>query len=197
MKLKKALEDFEKLIVDKNSIYWISFLWGISEGVFFFIIPDVLLSFIALYSLKKGMKSSFIVLLGSLSGAIVAYYFVAPNVDITQFLLSIPLINKALLVKALEHLQIGAKGVVLGPITGTPHKAYSMLAWQLHIPIVPYLFYSAISRWLRFLLVVTGIHLTHSFVRKDITKSKVFSYALLLLFWLFVYVAYYILVESY
>jgi len=47
---------------------WAGFAWGFAEATLFFIVPDLLLTFIALYSFRRSVKVLAFILLGALVG---------------------------------------------------------------------------------------------------------------------------------
>src|SRR5437879_12786497 len=53
---------------------WAGFVWGFAEATLFFIVPDVLLTFIALYSFRRSVKVLAFILLGALVGGTLMFY---------------------------------------------------------------------------------------------------------------------------
>src|SRR5579864_4026571 len=53
---------------------WAGFIWGFAEATLFFIVPDVLLTFIALYSFRRSVKVLAFILLGALVGGTLMLY---------------------------------------------------------------------------------------------------------------------------
>jgi membrane protein YqaA with SNARE-associated domain len=53
----------------------IAFLWGFSEAVWFFIIPDIFLTLIALFSLKRALVAMVWTILGAMLGGAILYWF--------------------------------------------------------------------------------------------------------------------------
>lgn len=49
-------------------------IWGFAEATFFFIIPDVILTLIAMHGLRRGMTACLIALFGAMLGGIVIYF---------------------------------------------------------------------------------------------------------------------------
>jgi membrane protein YqaA with SNARE-associated domain len=166
-----------------------SFLWGFLEGTVFFIIPDVLISFIALQSFRFGVYSASFTLLGSLIGAMCMMQL-ASLFDVYEFLIHIPLISDAQIHVAQSHLeQYGAQGVMYGPTTGIPHKIYSLYASLMHLSPVWYLWYSALSRYARFLIVALGSVVCSSLFPHIKTNQKVY-WLTHISFWSVVYILY-------
>jgi hypothetical protein len=63
------------LFVGTSGIFLISFLWGFSEAVWFFIIPDIFLAFIALFSLKRAFIAMCWTIFGAMLGGAILYVF--------------------------------------------------------------------------------------------------------------------------
>lgn len=63
------------LFIATSSIFLISFLWGFSEAIWFFIIPDVFLTFIALFSLKRALIGMGWAIFGAMLGGALLYGF--------------------------------------------------------------------------------------------------------------------------
>lgn len=149
--------------------YGVAFLWGLCEGVFFFIVPDVYIGFVAIFSGMGGSVALLFALAGSLCSIFVIYALNAWfGSKLIALLLLIPGIHNPMVLGVLHALQLhGASAVVLGPWSGVPFKIYSVLAASLSIPIGNYLVWSIPARIERTILVLMiGIILGWIFRRK-------------------------------
>ena len=54
---------------------WIAGLWGFAEATFFFLVPDVWLSFLAIESFTQGVAGSFAALAGALNGGSLMWFY--------------------------------------------------------------------------------------------------------------------------
>lgn len=63
------------LFITTASAFLVAFLWGFSEAVWFFIIPDIFLTLIALFSLKRALLGMGWTILGAMLGGGLLYGF--------------------------------------------------------------------------------------------------------------------------
>ncbi|MFL6212688.1 MAG: hypothetical protein ACJ74J_02220 [Blastocatellia bacterium] len=105
-----------------------AFLWGLSEATFFFIVPDVLLTWAATRSLRSAIQASLAALVGALIGGAVMVAFAAASPDTTHaFLLHIPGINAHLLARVSGQVdELHLLAVLFGPLKGIPYKIYAV-----------------------------------------------------------------------
>jgi hypothetical protein len=92
-KLGPAIERFTSSLF---VLLLISFIWGLFEGIFFFIVPDVLVMYIAMYNIKKGIYSLVSTIVGSLVSAVIMFHLAA-RYAINGFLVKIPLIDQTMI----------------------------------------------------------------------------------------------------
>ncbi|MBO1001981.1 hypothetical protein ACFSKI_12015 [Pseudogracilibacillus auburnensis] len=132
----------------------LAFLWGIAEATFFFIIPDVILTFIAIHGFRAGLDASLIALAGALIGGSIMYIFAVKRYDHAyRFVWRVPAIQE----KMLHDVQVslrekGLIAMVLGPIRGIPYKAYAIMAPGASIRFIPFFLASIPARFIRFFL---------------------------------------------
>jgi hypothetical protein len=113
------------------------FWWGFAEGLFFFIVPDVYISFAVLFSVRAGA----VAWLSSIAGSMVAVCFIylltaMPGVDYPGFLATIPGISGGLIHRAGSTL--ASEGLPYTPLLvfgGVPLKLYAALAFSLGLPL--------------------------------------------------------------
>lgn len=142
------------LTTAKNRI--IGFIWGFTEAVFFFLVPDIWLSRLALKDLRAAFDCLIFTTLGALLGGYgmyvvgQAYFTVA-----TKFLDAIPAISPAM-------VENGGNAVIndgllpalfAGMAAGMPYKIYAV--WSGHLAIAPLAFVAATvsARMARFAIV--------------------------------------------
>ena len=131
----------------------LAFAWGFAEATFFFFVPDVVLSFLALRGVPMALRASVAALLGALIGGAAMYAWgsaAAPSAR--AFLTYIPGIH-ADLVSSVNG-QIAAEGwlaVLLGPVRGTPYKIYAIEWGAAHGSLLTFLAVSVPARYIRFL----------------------------------------------
>lgn len=131
-----------------------AFFWGFSEATFFFIIPDVILTAIALKGFKKGFYASVIALVGALLGGSLMYFMgLFQHEIIYDFVRRIPAINEEMLNKVDQQLQEqGLLAMVIGPIGGIPYKTFAIQTSSAGIGFGAFLLASVPARFIRFFL---------------------------------------------
>jgi membrane protein YqaA with SNARE-associated domain len=129
--------------------------WGFAEACFFFIVPDVLLSWIALADLRRALVACLYALAGALLGGTLVWFWGASQPELfRQLFAALPGIDAELLAAVRTQLQEqGLTAVLLGPLRGTPYKLYALEAAVQQYPYLPFLLISIPARLLRFVLV--------------------------------------------
>ena len=181
---------------NKSISYYISLLWAFSEATFFFVVPDLWLSFASLNSLKKGFKNVIFALIGALMGGTVM--FILARYDITatvKFLAKIPLIDFRIINEVKDSIQIdGVSSMFLGPLKGIPYKIYASYAGALSMNYFVFIFISVFARGIRFCLSVLIPNLFfRTFLNKITLKNKRIILAII---WLIIYIIYFILMTK-
>ncbi|MCC6598533.1 MAG: hypothetical protein IT559_07070 [Alphaproteobacteria bacterium] len=135
----------------------VSFVWGFLEAAFFFFVPDIWLTRIAVTDLKKAVINAFIALLGALTGGTVLYFLSGMFFDnIKQFLDHIPAISEVMIDKVGTQMQGSnpIKSIVAAGFTGVPFKIYAAWSGHLAIPLPVFILISAVARIGRFLSLI-------------------------------------------
>jgi membrane protein YqaA with SNARE-associated domain len=138
---------------------WISFGWGLAEATFFFIVPDVLLTRLALRdSLKRAMLAALCALAGALIGGALlwsaaAQYDAAPA--LLRSFAHLPGINGALIRETGTALyRNGVETILAGGLLGQPFKLFAVHAGAQQVPLAEFLLFSVAARAGRFALSV-------------------------------------------
>lgn len=129
-----------------------AFVWGLAEATFFFIVPDVLLTWIATRSLRSSIQASLAALAGALVGgaAVVTFASVSPD-RAHGLLLHVPGINVHLLERVSGQAdELGLLAVLFGPLKGIPYKIYAVEWGTRGGALLPFLLISVPARWVRF-----------------------------------------------
>lgn len=170
-----------------------AFIWGFSEATFFFIIPDVLLSYYALRNndLKKIFLLNIICITGAALGG--AAVFIKSSIDhssVIEFMLGVPAIHTYMLEHVESEMAAGTfSALVTGPLFGVPYKLFAAFA-PLHTNIFIFILFSIPARFIRFIIVSFLAHLlSHKIFKGLPIKVKT-------LIWLFVWVIVYIIYFS-
>lgn len=171
----------------------LAFAWGLAEATFFFIVPDVLLTRVALRDFHASVIASFWAVGGALVGG-TALWFAAQH-NATQFLLNafdwIPGISRELIIRTAQSLDIhGLAALTAGALSGQPYKLFAVHAGAQEIPLLAFLAASAAARFARFTLTSTVVWLAGRVLRR---QTPVFRLNLHASAWFAFYAAYFVL----
>ncbi|HEX9867619.1 MAG TPA: hypothetical protein VGC99_03315 [Candidatus Tectomicrobia bacterium] len=133
----------------------IAALWGFAEATLFFIVPDVWLTVIAVWSPRKASMACLFALLGALAGGALMYGwgYMAPGMALTTLERILGIHPDMLLAVAAELREYGLLAPFWGPIQGIPYKIYAVQAPALGIGCGAFLLVSIPARLLRFALL--------------------------------------------
>jgi len=131
-------------------------LWGFAEATLFFIVPDVLLSWLGLREQRSAWVASAYTLIGALLGGVLMYQWGAYDLaGVRALLLRLPGMNLSVLDLARHQLQeVGALALFKGGFGGVPYKTYAIHAATEGVGLPLFLFASVFARWLRFAVVM-------------------------------------------
>ena len=133
----------------------IAFIWGISEAIVFFVIPDVLVTRAALSSLRFGLTTVAYALAGSLLGGTFSYLWGAGDLEGARHVLdALPAISIDMLDRARNALASdGMYAALVGSFTGVPYKVFAVHAASTGIALPEFLLASIPVRAIRFVLL--------------------------------------------
>lgn len=134
---------------------YLAAIWGLAEATIFFIVPDVLLTLLALKDGKRATVLSFWTLGGALLGGTIMFWWGSHDKEAAEELLvEIPAISPAMLDKVETQVEeAGAKASFIGPLTGRPYKIYATYAGSSGENLGIFLLISVPARLLRFLVL--------------------------------------------
>ena len=161
--------------------------WGLAEATVFFIVPDVLLTFVALKDGKRATTLCLWALGGALVGGTIMFWWGSHDKESAEDLLTeIPAIDHAMIQKVETQMEDnGVKAAFVGPLTGRPYKIYATYAGSSGENLAIFLLISVPARLLRFLaLAWLTTAVSKGLLRK---KSRRFSTLLLTFIWIVFY----------
>ncbi len=171
----------------------VSFFWGVAEATFFFFVPDVWLSRIAvLGSLREAWLNSLFAALGAALGGCILYVAaqsVFPAVE--HFLISIPAISDGMVAQAGVNIAQGSfvQALFAGALTGVPYKIYASWAGHLSVPLYIFLAATFYARLFRFMTIVLLYRVVAAGLRRFASAGTV--HAVYILSWLAFYAVYF------
>lgn len=152
-----------------------SFLWGLAEATVFFIIPDVLLSGIAIRCTKTSLKACVFALAGALVGGVCMFIWGQQDVKSAhQLLEKIPAINTEMIDTVNEQIrEDGQLAFFMGPILGRPYKIYAVNAGSQQMDLAAFLLVSIPARMIRFVLLAILSGMTARQLLKRFSEKQV------------------------
>jgi len=140
-----------------------AFAWGVAEGTLFFLVPDVILTYVGM---RRGYKAAALASLwaavGAACGGLILYTWSAHQPQAAlDAVLAVPAISDAM--NAGAQRDIASLGwftaALSGPLTSTPYKVYAVLAPRFGVNAAFFALASVIVRLPRFLIVSLGVTL--------------------------------------
>lgn len=154
--------------------------WGFAEATLFFLVPDVVLSAIAIADWKLALWSCVAATAGAMAGGILMHR--AGRHDkgrLRAIFLRVPGIGPSMLDRVAQ--QVAARGflaVLLGPLYGTPYKLYAAEAGRRNMSLAGLMLMTVPARMLRFLAVtLLAAWLAHGVVPGLETATKYGAWA--------------------
>lgn len=136
--------------------------WGFAEATLFFIVPDVLLTWIALRGVRPGLIACAWALAGALAGGALMWLWGAGDMEqATAMIERLPAIDAGMIEQVGRDIRKGGMATIfLGPLTGVPYKIYAAWAGALNVNLALFLLISVPARAIRFIvmtLIAAGI----------------------------------------
>jgi hypothetical protein len=187
-------ERIQQLARDERLARRAGFWWGFAEGLCFFIVPDVYVSFAALFSLRAGLAAWAASIVGSLAGVVTIYVLIVVlGMDYVRFLDVVPGISAGMLFRVSAGLSAGdlphTPLLILG---GVPLKVYVGIAFFLGFGLVPVLVWTVFARIVRIAPVFAITAAVRLVFRRSVDARPAFWTAVLGAVWFGFYVFYFI-----
>ena len=171
-------------------------LWGFAEATLFFVVPDVLLSFVAVRKLRPALITSLFAACGALAGGTVMYAWGAQDEPAALAVLQhVPAVGPAMIERV--DAEISSSGLVtlfVGPFSGKPYKIYAVKAAAHGVSLPVFLLISFPARALRFLLVSLVVNVLSSRVFGNWKLER--RWMLVGVFWTFFYIVFWTLMPG-
>ena len=170
-----------------------SFVWGVSEAILFFVVPDVIVGAVALFVPRDWWKAVTAAIAGALVGGVVLFSIVAATGDGARDIIdAVPGIPASMIEQVQEDLtEHGGSALVLAPLSGVPYKVYvtemALRSWNLLSVVL----WSIPARGLRIIPAGLGAVLVGLAARRWVRRWPGRAVAVYLLAWVVVYVFYF------
>lgn len=106
----------------------VAFGWGLSEAVLFFVIPDVLLTYVAVrQGVRRGLEAAGWAAAGAVIGGLLAFAWGALDAgSVNQAMVALPAVDCEMLDTVTEQVEHhGPRALISGPLGGRPYKLYA------------------------------------------------------------------------
>ncbi len=132
----------------------VAFLWGLAEATFFFIIPDVFLSFVAILDWRSTWRHIVAALAGALLGGALLFHWSQADPGAAHAAVAhVPFITPKMFAEVNSGLdKIGLLAVLTGSVSGIPYKLYAVEAPRISTQFA-FLLATPPARAVRFTLV--------------------------------------------
>jgi membrane protein YqaA with SNARE-associated domain len=169
----------------------LALLWGLSEATWFFIVPDVIISVIALkYGSRKGLMACAACVVGAIIGGISVYFWgKADIVSVRAFFDLLPAIAPSTIERAGLEIAGPSLGLSMlkGSMSGVPFKLYASEAGAAGLSLATFVALTPLVRLPRFLIAATGAALARRYAPRVLLAHK---FKLLSGFWIVFYALY-------
>jgi membrane protein YqaA with SNARE-associated domain len=145
----------------------LAFLWGLAEGTFFFVVPDVPISLAAILNPRRAWRHILAAIVGSVIGGMLLFSWSSRDPRGAQDAVArVPFVTSGMFAEV--HASYRAHGLgalFLGPLFGTPYKIYAVeapgfLGWKA------FMLATAPARGERFLVVWAGFGVVGTLLRR-------------------------------
>ena len=171
--------------------------WGFAEATLFFVVPDVLLSVVAV---RKPVKNAFVAcayaLAGALAGSVVMYLAgVHWHAEAAAVLDYVPAVTAEMINGVEKSLQEGGLWALFtGPVRGIPYKIYGVKAGALGLPFLSFFLVSIPARAVRFVLtILVASFISHRLLDHWPERRRLRALAI---FWVVFYAAFWALMPN-
>ena len=164
-------------------------LWGFAEATRFYVVPDVLVGWIALHGVRRGVAASLWATAGAMLGGLAVH---ADSRAQRARLVEIPGISEAMVEDASTKLaRDGWWALLRGPLDGIPYKVYAAEAGARGLPSGELVAWTIPARLWRFLAVALGAGAVGLGFARSVRLSESVWLGGYLAFWVITYARYF------
>lgn len=145
----------------------LAFLWGLAEGTFFFILPDVAISLLALLKPRHVWRQILAATAGSVVAGMLLFNWSCSNPrGAHEAVAKVPFVTAKMFERVHASYRMHGLGAVfLGPLLGTPYKIYAVEAPEF-LSRAAFLWGTVPARAERFLLVWAAFGIAGALLRR-------------------------------
>jgi membrane protein YqaA with SNARE-associated domain len=132
----------------------IAFFWGLAEGTFFFVIPDVFLSLVPILDLRSTWKHVVCAVLGATLGGAILFQWARQDAPAAHAAVEhVPFVRESMFARVNQGLRShGLLDVAAGSMSGIPYKLYAVEAPK-YFSATGFLLATPPARGLRFCII--------------------------------------------
>lgn len=183
-----------KVIYNFTSSHWnevVAFIWGFSEATIFFIIPDVYITFVLLFSIRAGFTAIVWSIIGSIFGGICIYLLHMFSFNFLSVLLMIPGITLVMIKHAMKIFEgNNFPGFSSVPFSGIPYKIYAYSASYYEMPFYLFIVWTIVARIIRYAFPITVVIIIKKVFDEHIRKHVKFWLVAYCIIWISFYIWY-------
>jgi membrane protein YqaA with SNARE-associated domain len=191
--MKRDVQVIVDEFISSRAALVLALAWGFAEATFFFIVPDVLLTLIAIRALRPALKASLLALAGALTGGVLMYLLGASNPRLAlQLLDRIPAISWEKI--GTVHTQIDESGllaVLLGPLKGIPYKIFAVDWGARRGSFIAFILISIPARYFRFLVTALIARAAAKLIQPITHHRAAIELTILTVIWIIFYALYF------
>jgi membrane protein YqaA with SNARE-associated domain len=153
----------------------LALLWGLAEATLFFIVPDVLITAIALRSRRDALIATAYACIGAVIGGAITYVWAqhAP-VSLHTAFDWLPAISPELIDRVPRDLiQLGWITMFIGPFSGVPYKLFAAGAATAGLSLPMLLLLTIPARAIRFVLLAVVVSAGATLLRRRLRESTI------------------------
>ena len=135
-------------------------IWGAAEASLFFVVPDVVIGYIALKrGWRAGLLAAVMAALGAVVGGAALYLWSAHSPRALSLVEAVPAVSQAMVETARDDIRRDGwmAAALRGPVTSTPYKVYAALAPEAKVGLLPVAAATLPVRLPRFVLAALGL----------------------------------------
>lgn len=174
----------------------IALSWGFAEATFFFLVPDIYLTWLALRRPRALIYALPLTLLGALLGGLLMYGLGTNHARFCFELLDwLPAVGPGLIEESARQLRSqGDSALLLGSVTGTPYKLYALWAGAQDMGMIRFALISIPARLMRWCVLIALSYALGRAIRRYAGERV--ALAVLGGAWLINYVIYFSLMQN-
>lgn len=146
----------------------LALFWGLAEGTFFFVVPDVVISLAAMLEPRRAWRHILAAIAGSAVAGMVLFSWSARDPrNAREAVAQVPFVTARMFAQVQASYRMHGLGAIfLGPVSGIPYKIYAVEAPEF-LGSAAFLWWTVPARANRFLMLWAGFGVAGSFLQSS------------------------------